>query len=386
MRVCLVSFEYPPSGGGEATYTGGLVREYLELGHSVGVMVPSGRVPADLPPGAEALPVKLSSAPLFGVASFCVGVRRLARQVAKRGYDVIHIAFDYPTVPLDLRGAGVPTVATVHHLHFVEAVSLLRSRPGVLASPYLLRQFLLTQAEKRTAARSSELIAVSEHTRRSLGALGLPAGRATVVPNGIDPGPIGAADGRAFRERYALGAKPYVLYVGRLDVSKGLEYLLPAFSSVVGAVPQAVLVIAGRGPRPYVESLRRSGSGREVFTGFLEEGLLRSAYAGASAVVLPSLMEGSGISLLEGMAAGKPCVATRVGGVPEIVEDGRTGVLVRPGDSESLAAGIVRVLTDPGSGEMGARGVRRVAEKFTLRQMAERTLSVYRMASGMAVA
>ena len=378
MRVCLASFEYPPSGGGEATYVSGLAREYLSRGHSVGLMVPSTLVPKTLPGGMEAFPLEVSSPP-FGVASFCLGVRKAAPLLSRRGYDALHVAFDYPTLPLDLRGSGVPTVATVHHLHFVEALGLFHARPRVLATPYFLRQFLLTRAEKRTASKADEVIAVSEHTRRSLGAAGVPPERVAVVHNGIDPGPLGSADGREFRKRFGLGERRYALYVGRLDVSKGLEYLLAAFPEVRKAVPEALLVLVGRGPPGYVASLRsRSGSGWGIFTGYIGQGLLESAYAGASAVVLPSLMEGSGISLLEGMAAGKPCVATRVGGVPEVVDDGKTGVLVEPGDPESLSAGVVRALKGPGSGEMGELGRRRVAEKFSLKGMAEETLSVYR--------
>ena len=380
MKVCLVSFEYPPYGGGEGTYTDGLVKEYLGAGHSVVLLIPSkGDGPAAVPPGVEVVPVRVSRLPFLAVASFCLNARRLIPEAVRRGAEVVHVTFDYPTLPLDLRGFGVPVVATVHHLHFVEAVSLFRARARSLATPYFARQFLLTQAEKRTASRADGVIAVSEFTRRSLLDAGVPAGKISVVPNGVGlPGP--AQDGgEGFRRMYGLGRRPYVLYVGRLDRSKGLEYLISAFEGVRRSSPDAVLVLAGRGSGGYVPALRRRARKEwTLFTGFLDRGLLWSAYAGSSVVVLPSVMEGSGISLLEGMASGRPCVATRVGGVPEVVEDGRTGLLVGPGDPEGLAAAIARVLGVLDSRTMCQEGRRRVTERFTLPAMAQRKLAAYK--------
>ena len=379
MRVCLVSFEFPPGGGGEGTYTRHLLEVLLRSGHSVALMTPlqGGALP-EVPGGVELVGVKVSSKPLLKVASFCVGVKRTLPVIAKKGLDVAHLTFDYPSIPVDLSGCGVPVVATAHHLHFVEAQSLFRVRRRSIFSPYFARQFLLTRAELSTLGSCSGVIAVSDFTRRSLINFGVPARRVRVVPNGIDHARAKSADGKEFRRSFGLGDAPYALYVGRLDVSKGLEYLISAFGEVTRAVPKARLVIVGKGPPRYADSLRRrAGGGWAVFTGFLNAGLLRSAYEGASLVVLPSLMEGSGISLLEGMAAAKPCVATRVGGVPEVVQDGTTGLLVEPGESRSLSAAITRVLGDRAASKMGERGRLRVVDKFGIAGMSEGTLSAY---------
>lgn len=383
LRVCLVSFGLPPRGGGEGTYVWNLARGLVGAGHSVTLRVPSGaRAPDGAPRGLAVEEVSTLNAPTLRVASFVLGVRRSMAGLAGSGFDVAHFAFDFPTLPLPLGGGSVPTVATVHHLHFAEARSMMRVRPWSALSPNMVRRFLLTQVEKSTAARADRVVAVSEFTRRSLTEGGFSPSKVSVVPNGIDLAAFGGADGGRFARLYGLGESPYVIYVGRLEPSKGVAYLLSAFSGVRKSLPGARLVVVGGGKGRYSRSLRRwAESDAVVFTGYVDAELLRSAYAGASAVALPSLMEGSGMSLLEGMASGKPCLATRVGGVPEVVEDGVTGLLVPAADVPSLSRAMVRLLKNRDEAEeMGRRGRKRVAESFGIASMTAGTVEAYRLA------
>jgi glycosyltransferase involved in cell wall biosynthesis len=110
---------------------------------------------------------------------------------------------------------------------------------------------------------------------------------------------------------------------------------------------------------------------------------LGELYRRASIFIMPSYYETFGISIVEAMAFGLPVVATNVGGIPEVIEDGVTGLLVPPGDSQALAETTLRLLRDPGLREcMGRAGRERVMAEFTVERVMKQTLDVYTMQSG----
>ena len=366
-------------------YTYNLARGLSRLGHSVFLVVPSDEqdpLPV-LPQGTRVVPVRSTRIPLSRVANFLFGAKKiLPALIDRQRIDITHFTFDYPSFPVHFNRAEGPVMATVHHLHFVEAVSVLHHHPRMLITPYLARQFLLTRIERRFAKNMDALIAISDFTRGSLLENGFVGSQVRVIHDGIDTGFFAGRDGSLFRRRFNLADRPYLLYVGRLNISKGIEYLLSAFRTIRNLFPEMLLVVVGRGPPSYVRTLRaRSHSATRdgvLFTGYVDPEELRSAYAGSTLLVLPSLMEGLGITLLEGMAAGKACVATRVGGIPEIIEDGETGVLVEPGNATSLAEAITGLLDNPAWGRGIGEQARRVVRKnYSIEVMTEKTLSFY---------
>lgn len=191
-----------------------------------------------------------------------------------------------------------------------------------------------------------------------------------VIPNGLD--------GEAYARRAAPLAKTRaglalpvrsrpLLCVGRLVPVKGQAVLLQAWPSVLTREPMAVVLLAGDGPDR--EALRAKAAALALgdsvrFLGFHEE--IPSLLACAEALVLPSLNEGFGMVLVEAMAMGKPVVATAVGGVPEVVLHGVTGLLVPPADPEALATAILRLLGDPRAArQMGEAGRERARNCFS---------------------
>ncbi len=394
MKVCLVSYEYPPRIGGEASYTHNLAVGLGNLGHKVVLVVPD-----DLPPiggGEEAMirreAVPVMNLPLAKVGSFMFEAAKRVRRLEKeRAIDLVHVTFDYPSVPLRLSGPGVPTVATVHHLHQVEALSALRIRgPSASTVATLGRGMFTTLMERSLVSGADSVIAVSEFTRDSLSRYaGVEKERVSVIPNGIDPTPFqDPADTGGLRRRLGLGSRSVVLYVGRLEPSKGVEYLVRAFKTAKDAAPSACLLIVGTGSDGYSARLRGMAAslgleGDVVFAGRLEQQNLYEAYASASVMVLPSLMEGFGITLLEAMAAGRPCIGTKVGAIPEVLLPGRAGLLVEPSDVPSLAHAISRVLTNPREARlMGERGRDWVRTRYTVGEMAKSTAALYRKTLG----
>jgi glycosyltransferase involved in cell wall biosynthesis len=182
-----------------------------------------------------------------------------------------------------------------------------------------------------------------------------------------------------------------VLFVGRLVERKGVAGLLDA----VGRLPAALgtrLEIIGEGPeRPRLEAqIRQAGlHDRVVLRGRVSTADLRAAYAAADVLVLPSVLdsrsdtEGLGVVLLEAMSYGVPVIASRIGGIPDIVGDGETGLLVPPGDPGALAAALERLAVDPGLRQrLGSAGREHVRAHFSWDSIVARWEECYAAALG----
>lgn len=209
----------------------------------------------------------------------------------------------------------------------------------------------------------------AEATRRTIlrSAPWLDPARVSVIYNGVD------ADACALAPPADLGLQPGALvvgYVGRLEPSKGLGELADAWPRVEAAFPGAHLVIVGRGTFD-VELRARLAGRRVLFTG--HRGDLPSVMAALDLLVLPSYSEGVPNVVMEAMAAGKPVLATAVSGIPELVVDGETGMLIPPRDAGALADGLIRLGGDAAlRARLGHAGTARVREHFTLETMVER--------------
>ncbi len=248
---------------------------------------------------------------------------RLARLFRGRGADVVHTHDDRPHVygAFGARLAGVPRVIhTRHH-------------------SYPARRTWTEALLVRLAARLTDhFVCVSEHGARLAVRQGIPPRMVRALWNGID---LTRFDPPAVR-----GDGPVVV-VARLSPGKDIETLLKAIALAAPEAPALRLEVAGDGP--CMAELRRSASelglsDRVRFLGAVRDvpGLL----ARAGLFVLPSLNEGISLTLLEAMASGLAVVATRVGGNPEVVADGETGLLVPPRDPAALAAAVVRLRRD----------------------------------------
>ncbi len=180
------------------------------------------------------------------------------------------------------------------------------------------------------------------------------------------------------------GLEPRLLCIGRLIPIKGHLVLLRALAQARARVPGVVLDVAGRGPlEPALKSFARElGIGDAVrFLGFVSP--IQKAVEDAAIVVVPSLGEGFGMVALEAMERSRPVIASSVGGLPEIVADGETGLVVEPGDAEGLADAIVALASDlDRAAAMGRAGRERALREFTPEQSADRIEELYRAALG----
>jgi len=186
------------------------------------------------------------------------------------------------------------------------------------------------------------------------------------------------------RKAYKLGDDPVILYVGRLEKRKNLEFLVKAFKLVVEKT-KCKLVIAGSGKQSQLKeaTLSLGVKKRVIFTGFVEDKVLRKLYNACDVFVLPSHMEGFGLTLLEAMAAAKPVVASKVGGVPELVKNGVNGVLVSPSNPKELATALTFLLDNQElARNMGLRNRKYVAENFSWEKTAKMTSELYKRILG----
>jgi glycosyltransferase involved in cell wall biosynthesis len=173
-----------------------------------------------------------------------------------------------------------------------------------------------------------------------------------------------------------------ILFVGRLQEEKGLSVLIHAFEQVCKRVSDAKLDIVGCGPeeKKYQNMVRSCRLEKKVlFHGFSEEHQLPSYYKKANMVVLPSVcIENSPLVLLEAMAAGRPIIGTRIGGIPEMIMEGENGFLVRPGDPKGLTERLLYLLRHPERAEeMGRSGLERVKRHHSLDRHMDNLLAVF---------
>lgn len=285
--------------------------------------------------------------------------RRLLRHLRERRTDLLHAHLAYATIWGLLAGRLVrrPVVVT---LHVGPPEAPRWSREGV-------RRRLLVALANRWASR---VVAVSEAVRRAwVSEAGLAPERAVVVHNGID---VGGAAGSAAGLRRELGVPngaPVVVTVSVLRPGKGVEVLLDALPALLARHPAARLVVVGDGPARRALEARAAAGPPEAAAAVVWAGFRRDVpafLAAADLFVLPSLEDAFPTVLLEAMAAGLAVVATRAGGIPEIVDDGVTGLLVPPGEPAPLAEAVAELLADPERRRrLGVAGRRRAEERFS---------------------
>ena len=172
-----------------------------------------------------------------------------------------------------------------------------------------------------------------------------------------------------------------LLFVGRMTAAKGVPLLIEAMPRILAAFPDAHLTLIGDGPdRAGLEDqIRRLGlSGAVRFAGYRNQDEVAEALARAAVFVLPSFAEGVPVVLMEAMAARRPVIATRIAGIPELVEDGVSGRIVSPGDGQALAEAVYDILADPGlAARMGEAGRQRVEAGFDVTHEAGKLAALF---------
>jgi glycosyltransferase involved in cell wall biosynthesis len=293
-------------------------------------------------------------------------LRRLVTLIREHRISLLHAHCFDPTALglIAARIARIPLVFTRHHSdHNIR-----------------LGKRWHTRIDAWCGRHADHVIAVSEATRRIMIEVErVPCERITVVHNGVEP--LAAAEPAAverLRAELAGTGAPVVLTLARLHEEKGFRYLFEALPAVVEQAGPLTVLIAGDGPHRGLLEADARARGLAEFVRFLGRRDDVAALIGlASLVVLPSLAESFGFVLVEAMGLGKPVVATTTGGIPEVVSDGETGLLVPPGNAPALAGAIARLLRDPAEATALGEAGRRRSALFTFERMMRGYEAVY---------
>ncbi len=377
MRVLLLSREYPPHVYGGA----GVVVDHLSRAlarHAAvelrcfgdqAVAGPPLRVRGYAPWERLAGGPEVAYAPALEALS--VGLAMARDPVAA---DVVHTHTWYVGLGGMLTQAihDLPLVVTLHSLE-----PLRPWKADQLGTGYAVS----TWAERLAVERAERVIAVSAQMRADiLSHFQVAPERVVVIHNGVDADAFRRTEAREVLARHQV-REPYVLFVGRISEQKGIFQLLEA----ARALPDEVsLVLCASSPdTPELAArLQAAVAGRprvQWINAMLPVSEVVQLYSHAAVFACPSIYEPFGLINLEAMACGTPVVASRVGGIPEVVVDGETGWLVPPGDPAALAEALRVSLADPTRARrMGEAGRRRVEAHFSWDRIAEHTLAVYR--------
>jgi glycosyltransferase involved in cell wall biosynthesis len=314
------------------------------------------------------------------------------RQRAAEGLDLVPLA---PKTEMDLTAAWrlsrilkqlKPDVVHAHDPHAVAMAALALSMSTQLAKPPLVAArrvdfHLRGNSLSRWKYRQVDcFICASEAIRQMLIGDGVPAARVVTVHEGIDIERVERTEPANLHGEFWLPHQaPIVGNVAALVPHKGQRHLVEAARLVVQQVPDARFIIAGQGElQPQLERQIKDYHLEKhvMLAGFRPDVL--SLHKAFDIFVMSSVTEGLGTSLLDAMAAGKPIVGTRAGGIPEVVADGETGILVPPRDHDAMAEAIVRLLKNETlRRQMGDAGRARARSLFSAERMVQNTLNVY---------
>ena len=343
--------------GGE-TQVMGLTCELLRLGHRAELACdPAGRLfERARAEGIQCHPLRLRN------SIDVVGAMRLRRILGSEHYDIVHFhtsrAHSAAPFARGLAGAMVVT-------------RRMDYRPNRLFAPYLYLRAV------------DGVAAISAGVADAMADAGVSRDRITIIPSGVDCDyfrPPSAGERDAARQALGIASTTVAIgTVGALETRKGHPYLLEAIARVGSR--GIVCLIAGDGSMrtEFEEHAAKLGiSGRVRFLGRIEPS--RSLLWALDMFVFPSLREGLGVAAIEAAACGLPTIASRVGGLVEVVSDGESGLLIPPGNSTELANAIRRLAASTGErAAMGAAARKLALSRFTMTAMAEQTLALYRV-------
>jgi len=384
MRIVLVAPEFPPSTGGMEVHAGETALGLTARGHSILVLTVPGLAPR--PPRPD-LPVRevLTREHDAALARIRAATRRFGGDVMlvmNAGFSTLALAPTRKRPPIVVRTAGNDAYGAWYGprlpLRFL-FWRLPHAHPRSLGARLRrLDQERRVGAVLAGLARCDRVLCNSSYTLARLRSLGVPAALLRPVPGGVDPA--------VFRPSGAEGAPrppghPVVLgLAARLKPIKGVDVALKMLRSLVDRGVDGSLRVAGSGPEKGRLSALASELGvdrRVEFLGNLPADAMPDFYRGLDLYLQPSVPvrhqasgaiqeESMGRGILEAQACGKPVVASRTGGIPDVVTDGLTGRLVNPGDAEELACVVFEILQEPGARRrMGQAGRRRVLDHFS---------------------
>lgn len=386
MKILQLCIRFPPAPGGAENHVLSISRELLARGYEINVF--SSDLYTEVPfvrinhpkPVYEKVPVRRFKSYSLGGEMHYVFMPSMLKPLLKEETNIIH-THSYGYIQTNLgaltkKMRGIPLVLTPHfHPSWSMWGGTKRKQLRKLYDRIFAKSALLA---------ADIIICHTNNEQALLSGFPIPKDKVRIIPAGIDLKRFDPVPSPAyFRDHFGLTGR-IVLYTGRLASNKGLSHLLDAAPKVISDFPDTTFVLIGEdeGERKTLEAqaVRLGISSNILFCGYIgDDRLFKSAFSACEVFVLPSEYEAFGIVLLEAMACEKPCVATRVGGVPDVVEGNKTGILVDYGNPKQLAEAIISLMGDESKARrMGRAGRERVREHFTWPKVVDQLEDVYK--------
>jgi len=289
------------------------------------------------------------------------------REINRKSPDIIHLQGTHPLYCLTaiLSQRRYPTIITVHGIMAVEMEFHLKRN-------FLLR-FLSKFIEKKTLSMIRNIIVVAPQIGEIIHEMnGI---NTFMIPNGVNVNLIKKIEPAKFDK------DNIIFFIGNFNERKGIDILIRAFNEVKKSISDSNLFIAGSGEeesnlKNLVKKLDLESDIK--FLGFVKGDKKFSLIKSANILVLPSVWESLPIAVLEGMACGKPIIASNVGGIPYLVDEGVNGFLVRPGEVKELSDKIIKVLKNKKLQKSMGKASLKMSEDFEWSKIAEKTYKVYK--------
>jgi len=380
----MISWEYPPKiVGGLGRHVEGLSEALVKRGHRVCVVtadIPKARN-QEITEGVEvwrALPHRPPARDFIESVmqlNFNMVERVIALSDLETQFDVLHVhdwlgAYAGKLFKHALR---LPLIATIHATEY--------GRNNGLHNDL---QRHISDLEWWLCYEAWNVIVCSHYMENEVqNIFGLPKDKLRVIPNGIDPSKLRAServDLASLRSLYARADEKVVLFVGRLVREKGVWLIIEAFKDLLPIVPEAKLIVVGKGPEEMYlrDYARRLGLEQKVyFTGFIEDDIRNQLYKLCQVAVFPSLYEPFGIVALEAMALGKPVIVSDTGGLGEVVKHGYTGLKFPSGDKKALSRVLADVLLDYDLAQRLSQAGKKEVKMYSWDKVAQATENIY---------
>lgn len=384
----LFLYDFPLWGNGSGAYLRSLVKEYVDMGHEVGIIAPENR--RFLENKIKQYRVDPPQIPVFVGHPELKGAKRYS-ELSPR--EITEIYETYLNTTMEAVFNFEPDILHVNHLAPITWVAryiyalmnvkyIITVHGSCLANTLENKQYTPLAADAIRHAKAITM--VSKDTKnRFFEAFGEDiVTRSRIIPGGIDISNFPkSVDVSHIEEKYNLKDKKVIFFAGRLSPEKGTEYLVDAADKIDGEI-----FIAGEGPKrkELEEIIARKNLGNVHLLGYLLSEELIPFYFRADLFVAPSVVaEAFGLTILEAMAARTPVIATKKGGIPLLVKDGKNGLFIEAKSAKDIAKKCNELLDDDERRKkMGETARKDVAEKFTWRKVAERFEFLYKIVTG----
>jgi 1,2-diacylglycerol 3-alpha-glucosyltransferase len=374
MRVAMVRSSLN-RGSGQAVHISEIAKRLIERGYHIELFCRESFV------DFQDLKINLLRDPLKGLSFFRHFTLASSIAISTKGFDIVHTHY-HPGVFGGIFSHALNGIAHVFTFHgFAPITTWTNVRQMFKMLDHRIGTFIALRFGV------DHIITVSRYLKKVLiEKYFVSPDMVSVCYNGVDLKRFNInVKGDYFRERYRLKDRKVVLFFGRLVPYKGAQYIIRAAPLIVEKVPDCHFIVAGasRHDRLNIDRILSVSKIRErfTFTGYVPDEEVPKLYASCDVFTFPSLWEGFGLPLAEAQAVGKPVVAFNTCAMPEVVENGRSGILVSPKDYRKLAEAIVYLLKNPDvAHEMGENGYERVKRMFTWDLVASKVEEAYKKA------